>query len=106
MIAMFGGAAFRVFAKARKLAGITIHDMSSRREDLRSKVRKVKGILNKIRRHLDDLQLYPRRRCKTDLVILTLLSKSLALSGSIVCLVQSGFGEEAFGLTRMEDRPR
>jgi hypothetical protein len=74
--------------------------MSNRHEQLKPKVRQLKRILNKISRYLDDQWIYPRKGTYLDVTVLTLLSKSLALSRSTVCLVQNGFREEAFAASR------
>jgi hypothetical protein len=75
--------------------------MSNRHEKLKPKIRRLKEILNKVSRYLDDQWIYPRRNTYLDLTVLTLLSKSLALARSTVCLVQNGFGEEAFATSRI-----
>jgi len=77
-----------------------IRGMSNRHEQLKPKVRQLKRILNKISRYLDDQWIYPRKGTYLDVTVLTLLSKSLALSRSTVCLVQNGFSEEAFAASR------
>ena len=83
-----------------RLARCNIHGMSSRREELKLKVRQVKGVLNKIIRCLDNQWICPRKGIYLDTTVLTLLSKSLALARSTVCLVQNGFDEEAFAASR------
>lgn len=75
--------------------------MSIQQEQLKPKVRQVKRILNKISRYLDEQWFCPRKGTYLDEAVLTLLSKSLALSRSTVCLIQNGFCEEAFGSTRI-----
>lgn len=72
----------------------------STRQELKSHVRQVKGLLNKIICYLDDQWLCPRKGIYLDTTVLTLLSKSLALARSTVCLVQNGFHEEAFASSR------
>ncbi len=74
--------------------------MSNRREQLKPKVRQVKGVLTKITSYLDQQWICPRGGRYLDATVLTLLSKSLALARSTVCLVQNGFGEEAFAASR------
>jgi hypothetical protein len=74
--------------------------MSSRREQLKPKVRQVKRVLTKIIRYLDQQWISPRNGIYLDATVLTLLSKSLALARSTVCLVQNGFDEEAFASSR------
>lgn len=75
--------------------------MLDRREQLVPKVRQLKRVLSRIEQYLDHQQIYPRERTYLDSTVLTLLSKSLALARSTVCLVQNGFGEEAFATTRI-----
>lgn len=65
-----------------------------------AKVRQVSKILNQIHSYLDDQWFHPRSGSFLDVAVLTLLSKSLALARSTVCLVKGGFDEEAFGLSR------
>ena len=83
------------------IGGRTIHRMSTRREQLKPKVRQVKRVLNKIIRYLDQQWICPRAGVCLDTTVLTLLSKSLALARSTVCLVQNGFHEEAFASSRI-----
>jgi hypothetical protein len=63
-------------------------------------LRQVSRVLNQIHAFLDDQLFYPREKSYLDVSVLTLLSKSLALARSIVCLVRGGFGEEAFASSR------
>jgi hypothetical protein len=65
-----------------------------------AKVRQVSRVLNRVQSYLDAQYFHPRRGSYLDATVLTLLSKSLALARSTVCLVQSGFDEEAFGVSR------
>ena len=74
--------------------------MLSGHEELKPKVRRLKKILNRITAYVDDQWIHPRKGSYLDASILTLLSKSLSISRSIVCLVQNGFGEEAFAASR------
>jgi hypothetical protein len=69
----------------------TMRGMSNRGERLKPKVRQLKRVLRKISGYLDDLWICPRSGTYLDVTVLTLLSKSLALSRSTVCLVQNGF---------------
>jgi hypothetical protein len=78
-----------------------MHGMSNRREQLKPKVRQLKRVLSKISGYLDDQWICPRSGSYLDVTVLTLLSKSLALSRSTVCLVQNGFSEEAFATSRI-----
>jgi len=75
--------------------------MSNRRQQLAPRVRRLKRVLATIGHYLDDQHFYPREGAYLDATVLTLLSKSLALSRSTVCLVQNGFGEEAFATSRI-----
>jgi hypothetical protein len=78
-----------------------MHGMSNRREQLKPKVRQLKRVLKKIGSYLDAQWICPRSGTYLDVTVLTLLSKSLALSRSTVCLVQNGFSEEAFATSRI-----
>jgi hypothetical protein len=80
--------------------GVDLPGMSTRREQLRSEVRRVKEVLNKVIRYLDKQWICPRKGTYLDTTVLTLLSKSLALAKSTACLVQNGFHEEAFASSR------
>jgi hypothetical protein len=75
--------------------------MLNRHEQLKSKIRQLKRVLNKVNRYLDEQWICPRRNTYLDVTVLTLLSKSLALARSTVCLVQNKFGEEAFATSRI-----
>src|SRR5438552_7623576 len=63
-------------------------------------LRRLNRILNKIHTYLDTQWFHPRQRTYLDAIVLTLLSKSLALARSTACLVQNGFDEEAFASSR------
>jgi len=65
-----------------------------------AKVQQVSKVLNLVQSYLDGQCFYPRRESYLDATVLTLLSKSLALARSTVCLVKGGFDEEAFGVSR------
>lgn len=56
--------------------------------------------MSKIIRYLDTQWMCPRKGSYLDTTVLTLLSKSLALARSTVCLVENGFHEEAFASSR------
>ena len=70
------------------------------RTKLMARTRQTKRILSQIRTYLEGQYFYPRRRTYLDAAVLTLLSKSLTLARSIVCLAQSNFPEEAFATSR------
>jgi hypothetical protein len=74
--------------------------MLSRPEQLKPKVRQLERILHKISQYLDDQWMCPRKGAYLDVTVLTLLSKSLTLSRSTLCLVRNGFTEEAFASSR------
>lgn len=74
--------------------------MSDQHRRLNSKLRQLQRLLNKTQGFLDEQLIYPRQGSYLDAVILTLLSKSLSLARSTLCLVRNGFGEEAFATTR------
>jgi hypothetical protein len=61
----------------------------------------LKRLLTNISNYLDEQWIYPREGTYLDATVLTLLSKSIALSRSTVCLVQNGFVEEAFATSRV-----
>jgi hypothetical protein len=68
---------------------------------LKPRVRQAKRVLSNITRYLDEQWICPRKGVFLDTTVLTLLSKSLALARSTVCLVQNGFSEEAFASSRI-----
>ena len=66
----------------------------------RASLRRLTLVLNKIHAYLDAQWFHPRSRTYLDTIVLSLLSKSLALARSTACLVQNGFDEEAFAFSR------
>lgn len=62
--------------------------------------RAVKHAVRKIRAFLDERRYYPRAHLFADKVALGLLSKGITVAESVLCLVEAGFPEEAFGLSR------
>ena len=62
--------------------------------------RAVKRALRTIRSFADEKSYYPRAHLFADKVALGLLSKGITVAESVLLLVESGFPEEAFGLSR------
>src|SRR5215510_2520290 len=56
--------------------------------------------IRSIRRFFEDKAYYARGNLFLDKVVLGLVSKGLTVAQSVICLVQAGFPEEAFGLSR------
>jgi len=63
-------------------------------------VKNVRGLVARVIRAVNREGFYPRSNVHLDMVLLALLSKSLIVSRATCKLVESGFYEEAFGLTR------
>jgi len=68
--------------------------------DIECKTKSLLQIIEKLERHIDESEFVPATNQHRGQVVLALLSKSLTVGRAVCCLVQSGFGEEAFGLTR------
>lgn len=62
--------------------------------------REVKRALLKIRSFLNRTRYYPRAHLFADKVALALLSKAITVAESVLSLVEAGYPEEAFGLSR------
>jgi hypothetical protein len=62
--------------------------------------RAVKRALRKIRSFVEQNSYYPRAHLLADKVALRLLSKGMTVAESVLTLVEAGFPEEAFGLSR------
>ena len=62
--------------------------------------RDVERAIVKIHRFFKKQRFHPRGHVYLDRVVLAHISKALSLSQSILCLVEAGFPEEAFGLSR------
>src|SRR5690349_16511979 len=60
----------------------------------------VKRFVRRTRNKLNKCGYYPRFQTYKDSVLLALFSKAIRVSEAICCLVDGGFGEEAFGATR------
>src|SRR6266481_6024016 len=73
--------------------------MASRRVT-RKHTRELKLVIRRIKAFFDKKRFYPRGIVYLDKVVLAHVSKSLTVARSVVCLVESGFPEEAFGLSR------
>jgi hypothetical protein len=62
--------------------------------------REMKRLLRKIVIFIDNQNLYPRGHVFLDKVVLAHVSKSLNVAQSIMALIDAGFPEEAFGMSR------
>jgi len=62
--------------------------------------REMKRLLRKIVTFIDNQTLYPRGNFFLDKVVLAHVSKSLNVAQSIMALIDAGFPEEAFGMSR------
>jgi len=60
----------------------------------------VRKLLQAVSRFVATLELYPRRNVVNDAVLLALLSKAIRTGEAVCLLVEQGFGDEAFGLSR------
>src|SRR5262249_19998 len=64
-------------------------------------VESVRGLLKKVTQFVDGLEIYPRAGgVYLDAVVLAILSKSIRVGEAICLLVENGFHDEAFGLSR------
>jgi acyl-CoA hydrolase len=68
--------------------------------DIELKTKSVLAIIEKLERHIDESAFIPATNQHRGQVVLALFSKCLTVGRAVCCLVESGFGEEAFGLTR------
>ena len=64
------------------------------------KTRTLVSVIEKLERYLDESEFIPATAEHRGQVVLALLSKSLTVGRAVCILVLSGFGEEAFGMTR------
>jgi len=62
--------------------------------------REMKRIIGKIHLFFNKQRYHPRGHVFLDKVVLAHVSKSLSVAKSVMCLVDAGFPEEAFGLSR------
>ena len=62
--------------------------------------KELKRILSKVQGFFDRQRYYARGHVFLDKVVLAHVSKSLTVARSVLCLIDSGFPEEAFGLSR------
>lgn len=69
-------------------------------KELQKSLRRLNWLLKRIHTYLDAQWFHAREGTYLDATVLMLLSKSLALARSTVCLVQNGFNEEAFASSR------
>ena len=63
-------------------------------------VAKARHLLNSATSYINGLRIYPRENVLSDTVLLTLLSKSTKVGEAVCLLVEGGYDDEAFGLTR------
>lgn len=63
-------------------------------------VERVEVLIEKVTKLINETRHYPRSNVYLDIVVLALLSKSLIVGKAVCKLVERGFYEEAFGLTR------
>jgi Family of unknown function (DUF5677) len=63
-------------------------------------VDEVQALLSDIARHINEGQSYPRSNVYLDIVLLSLLSKSVTVARAVCMLVAAEFFDEAFGLGR------
>ena len=62
--------------------------------------RELKRVIRSILLFFDKAQIYPRGHVFLDKVVLAHVSKGLKVAEAVMCLVEAGFAEEAFGLSR------
>jgi hypothetical protein len=62
--------------------------------------RDIKRIIRKVQVFFENKRYYPRGNVFLDKVVLAHVSKSLNVAQSVMCLVDAGFPDEAFGLSR------
>lgn len=60
----------------------------------------VRTLLSDIERHIDECESYPRSNVYLDIVLFSLLSKSVTVARAVCTLVAAGFFDEAFGVGR------
>jgi uncharacterized protein DUF5677 len=62
--------------------------------------RELARIITKIRRYFKKVRIYPRGQLFFDKAVLAHVSKGLTVAEGVLCLVNAGLPEEAFGLSR------
>jgi hypothetical protein len=75
-------------------------DTMSRNATLEAKRVAILQSIEKLEQYLDDCRFVPATQQHRGQIVLALFSKSLTVGRAVCCLVQNGFGEEAFGMTR------
>jgi len=65
-----------------------------------TRVAKTRDFLERILTFVDEAVIYPRANIYLDVVLLALLSKSLTVGRAVCVLAETGFPDEAFGLSR------
>jgi hypothetical protein len=68
--------------------------------ELAEKLTLVRDLLTKVKTYIDSSEFYPTIRQYRGLIALGTISKALTLGRAIATLVEAGFPEEAFGLSR------
>ncbi len=63
-------------------------------------IERVEVLIEKVTKLINETRHYPRSNVYLDIVVLALLSKGIVVSKAVCKLVETGFYEEAFGLTR------
>jgi len=63
-------------------------------------IQSVRELLQSVSESINSLGIYPRRNVCTDAVLLALLSKTIRTGMATCVLIEQGFGDEAFGLSR------
>src|SRR5262245_59662717 len=70
------------------------------KRELLERIREIEKILDDLISLIDNARIVPRTSTYIDVVTLAIISKSIAVGRAVCLLIQSGFPEEAFGLTR------
>ena len=66
----------------------------------KQQTRRLRLAVRKVTTFLNEQQYYPRANVLLDRVVLALVSKGVKVSEGVLCLIEAGLGEEAFGLSR------
>jgi hypothetical protein len=68
--------------------------------EIAEKLSLVRDLLTKVQNYVDSSEFYPTIRQYRGLIALATISKALTLGRAVATLVETGFSEEAFGLSR------
>jgi len=63
-------------------------------------IQDVRQLLHSVTEFVNNLHLYPRRSVYNDAVLLALLSKTIRVGEAVCLLMEEGFHDEAFGMSR------